>query len=287
MSLSLPVVAVSLVLLSSMNALAQEEEPPAPAPELNAECARAYEEGQEQRKAGQLVQARETLQLCARDACPDFIRADCSAWYDEVQAELPTLVVRASSGGVDLINVRVSIGDREVATRIDGQAIEIDPGEHDLELEAPGMHPLTRRVVVARGERNRLLRVEMTPLETAPLSDSAVLRIEETPSRLLVPALAGVGALGLVGFGALGAWGRSSEANLRDTCSPRCSDDQVAGVRTKYLMADVSLGVGVVGLAAATYFFFSERSAPKAAQGTRVDVRAGRDGWSAAYGGSF
>jgi hypothetical protein len=130
--------------LSSATALAQE------APTTNAECARAYEDGQVQRKSGRLVEARSTLQLCARDECPDFIRADCVSWYGEVQGEVPTLVFAARSQGRDLADVRISLGDRVMAARLDGQAIELDPGEYDFRFEAAGMQPLTQRSVGAQ-----------------------------------------------------------------------------------------------------------------------------------------
>jgi hypothetical protein len=67
--------AALVLALHSGQASAQE-----PSPSVAAECARAYEEGQELRKSGQLLSARTALQSCARDDCPGFIRSDCAAW---------------------------------------------------------------------------------------------------------------------------------------------------------------------------------------------------------------
>jgi hypothetical protein len=251
----------------------------------NVECATAYEQGQEQRKSGQLVTARSTLQLCARDECPDFIRTDCATWYGEVQNEVPTLVFAARSRGRDLADVRVSLRGKMLTSRIDGQVVELDPGEHDFAFEAAGMQRLEQRFVIARGERNRLIQVELVPLAaTAPVE----VRAPSVRQRSwLVPGIfAGVGVAGLGGFAGLGAWGRASESKLEDTCAPTCSRDRVSGVRTKYLMADVSLGVGVASLALGAYFLLRDEQ-PASAHARTLDVQASDGRTVVTYGGAF
>jgi hypothetical protein len=255
----------------------------------NAECANAYEQGQVQRKSGQLISARSTLQMCARDECPDFIRSDCANWYGEVQNEVPTLVFAARSQGRDLSDVRVSVGDRVLSARSDGQVVELDPGEYDFDFLAPGTRALRQHFVIARGERNRLIQVELEPVAAsrAPGTAPVVARAERS---LLLPGLfAGIGAVGVAGFAGLGAWGHSQENELEGSCSPHCSEARVSEVRTKYLLADVSLGVGVASLALGAYFFFSQGSGDAQARGRapQVAVVASSKGASLAYGGSF
>ena len=277
--------AFALVAAWSGKALAQD------APNITTECANAYEQGQVQRKSGQLIDARSTLQTCARDECPDFIRTDCSTWYGEVQSEVPTLVFAARSQGRDLSDVRVSVGERVLSQRVDGQVVELDPGEYDFEFRATDMRNLVQHFVIARGERNRLIQVELTPLAAAatpaPLPGPSV-----APARrsLLLPGIfAGVGAVGVAGFAGLGAWGNSQENELKGSCSPQCGTGPVSEVRTKYLLADVSLGVGVASLALSAYFFFS--SSPGDAQARRsvpqVAVLASSDGAGLVYGAAF
>jgi hypothetical protein len=255
----------------------------------SAECAQAYEQAQEQRRSGQLAAARDNLRLCARDECPSFIHDDCLAWHGEVQAELPTLVFSATSGGRDLIDVTVTAGDTLLALRLEGQVIELDPGEHDLSFSASGMRPKRVRFVVARGERNRLVRVELVPLASpAPIAPEMPNAPSPQPERsLATPAvLTGVALAGLGGFVALGAWGRSSESKLAASCAPRCEREEVADARTKYVLADVSLGVGVVSLALAAYTFLrSEPQATSSAHGVRVQASARE--LSMTYGGDF
>lgn len=253
-----------------------------------AACARAYEQGQELRKSGQLLSARAELQSCARDDCPDFIRSDCATWYGELQSEIPTLVFAARNQGRDLAEVRVSAGDRVLTTRIDGREVELDPGEYDFEFLAPEMRSLRQHFVVARGERNRLIEVQLES------SAAAVTEPEPTPlptatrRSLLLPGIfAGVGGLGVVGFATLGAWGRASENELETTCSPRCAESQVASVRMKYVLADVSLGVGVASLGLAAYFAFGRDSTQASARAPSLAVMARPGGAGVIYGGPF
>lgn len=278
----LAAIAACAVSLSSGWAFAQQ------AAASSAECASAYEESQVSRKAGRLTNARVTLQLCAREECPDFIRSDCATWYDEVLGEVPTIVFAARSQGRDLVDVQVSLDGRELVSRIDGQALELDPGEYDFSFSAPGMQPLTQRSVIVRGERNRLIQVELTPVDagpTTPLPPAPPAKIAGR-SLLLPGVLAGVGVAGLAGFAALAASGRASESRLEDSCAPNCTAAQIGDVRTKYLVADVSLGVGVASLALGAYFFFSQSSAP-AARGPALSVQASARGAGVAYGGAF
>jgi hypothetical protein len=75
--------------------------------------------------------------------------------------------------------------------------------------------------------------------------------------------LGGVGVAGLGVFAGFGLAGKSSQDDLEKTCSPRCSPDDGKSVKTKYLLADIGLGVGVLSLAAATYFAVRPAPAPQ------------------------
>lgn len=288
MSVNLTAFLGALILLSSVPARAQvaAESSLTGAPPTVDQCATDYERAQVQRKTGQLVAARQTLQQCADDACPAFVREDCGAWYIAVQNELPTLVFTAQSEDQDLTDVRISIGSRLLATRIDGQAIELDPGEYDFDFNASGMQPLSQHLVIARGEQNRLVRVELVPLASASTRRDA--KAPRARRSLLLPGVfAGVGVVGVAGFGALGAWGHSSESALKESCSPYCKKSEISSVRTKYLLADISLGVGIAGLVASAYFLLSPRPETPSSQAGRFDVWASGNGVSASYGGAF
>lgn len=278
-----PCLTLALLTVWSSRALAQD------ASATNAECASAYEQGQVQRKSGQLISARSTLQSCARDECPDFIRSDCATWYGEVQGEVPTLVFAARSQGQDLSDVQVSVAGRVLSTRVDGQVVELDPGEYDFDFRAPKLRELRQHFVIARGERNRLIQVELQPIAAAQAPVEAPVVVRQERSLLLPGVFAGIGAAGVVGFAGLGAWGHSQENQLEGSCAPHCSDARVSAVRTKYLLADVSLGVGVASLALGAYFFFSQGSGDARAhrQAPRVALLASSNSAGLAYGGAF
>jgi hypothetical protein len=256
--------------------------------QATAACVHAYEQAQEERQSEELLEARVHLQGCALDACPAFIRSDCSAWYHELQAEMPSVVFTARCAGRDLTDVRVSSGQRVLASRIDGAAIELDPGEYDFQFTAPGMQPVTHHVRISRGERY-LQRVEFVPLSNEPTA------LQRTASQLpaaqrsaVLPAVfGGVAVLGLAGFGVFGTRGHSAESKLQTTCSPHCSEDQISSVKTQYVVADVSLAVGLASLGLAAYFALSPSSEQRKAQTSSFDVQASARALSASYQGAF
>src|SRR5438128_1508705 len=58
-------------------------------------CANAYEKAQELRQASKLRRTREALLTCARSTCGDFVQTECKRWLDEVDSEMPSIVVSA------------------------------------------------------------------------------------------------------------------------------------------------------------------------------------------------
>jgi len=253
-----------------------------------AACVRAYEQAQEERQSDKLLEAREHLRGCAQEACPAFIRSDCNAWSHELQSEMPSVVFTARSAGRDLTDVGVSSGERVLASRIDGAAIELDPGEYDFRFTSPGMQPVTHHVRISRGERY-LQRVEFVPSPKEPAAEhrAASLPPPAQRSAVLPAVFGGVAVLGLAGFAVFGTRGRSAESRLQTTCSPHCSEDQISSVRTQYAVADVSLGVGLASLGLAAYFALRSSPEQRAAQTSSFDVQASARAVSASYQGAF
>jgi hypothetical protein len=75
----------------------------------------------------------------------------------------------------------------------------------------------------------------------------------------------GLGVVALGVFGYFGLRGMADADHLRSTCVPACQSSDVADVRTKLVVADVALGVGVVSLAVATWFAVRALVAPSRA----------------------
>ena len=243
----------------------------------------SYERAQEHRSAGRLRSARAELEQCVKAECPEFVRADCARWLTEVESALPTVVLGATKDGVDARNVAVEIDGELVAEPLGGKALAVDPGPHTVTFRAEGASPVVLEVVVREGEKNRPI---VATLAGAPSPEPASPQPSPAPEPegqrvgVTTYVLGGVGLLGIAGFAVLGSMGNAERDERERTCAPRCSDAEVAEVRTKYYLADASLGVGVLALGTAAVLFFSaggsEQPAPAASLG--VDVGLARHG---------
>jgi hypothetical protein len=202
-------------------------------------CITASNRGQDQRAIGKLTEARAEFISCASESCPTVVRTYCAKWLEEVQASIPTIVLAAKNErGRDVVEAEVWTDGVRLARSIDGNAVPIDPGPHRLRFERPGGGAVELDVIVRAGEKNRTVAVVFhPPTERA-----------EPPSRAGVPVasyiLGVIGAVGLGSFAFFGLTGASQLRSLRDGCAPYCAHDDVVDVRTKFLVGDVSLGVG-------------------------------------------
>jgi hypothetical protein len=242
-------------------------------------CVRAYEGAQENRLEGRLRDAGEHLLECAQASCPAFIRHDCARWLDEVQAAQPTVVFVARREGRELDAVSVTCNGQRVAPRLDGRAIKLDPGKQSCRFQASGAAPVTQVLMVLEGQKNRIVEVELPAGTDAP-PDGSGARASLHPAPLI---LGGVGVLGIAGFAALGWSGLRAEQHLRDSCAPDCPASDVQSVRVRYRLADVSLGIGLLSAAAASYLYW------RAPSGRPLDlaVTAGPRGGAVVVGSSF
>jgi hypothetical protein len=227
-------------------------------------CADAYVAAQRLRKADKLAEARAQLQICADDACPATLTKDCKTWLDDVIANQPS--VEISVIGLD--------GSATDAARIavDGNAVEVtpteplplDPGKHTFHFEIEGATPIDKSIHVSRGDKGLQVSADFSsqtaktpetdPTPSAPPeSDAGSAR----PIPVAVWVLGGVGLVGLGSFAYFGSKGKSEENNLADTCAPNCNPDDVDASHSKFLIADISLGVSIAAFAGASYFYFT------------------------------
>ena len=252
-------------------------------------CVNAYERGQERLVARALIEARERFSFCSRVSCPSFIHADCTRFLEEVNLEISTVSFEVTSGNRRLAAVRIVEGERVLHHGTTKEPIELDPGRHELRFEAPGAEPVTRSLVVERGEKDLIIGVDLPPL-VAPLpapqniaTPPAEGKIDSAPWIVL-----GIGTAGIGAFALLGSMGLSEEARLERGCAPRCSARELRSLRTKYLFADVALGIGVTGLLAGGYLLLTRAPEP-ATRGRElpVAVEVDRHGGAALLKGQF
>jgi hypothetical protein len=257
-------------------------------------CIVAAEHVQQLRDEHKLLQARAEAATCIRDDCPEIIRKDCAEAILEIARAQPSISVRAKMAGADRADVRVMIDGKQVATRLDGTPIKLDPGVHVLRLESAGTAPSEQQLIMIEGERSRIVDVvlepstaQSVPARSAPGADAASAGGRHIPAGAFV--LGGVGVLGLVGFTYFGLSARSGIDDLRSSCAPYCTDAQIDEVQTKRIAADVSLGVGIVALGVAAYLVLrSGEPAKRAATSSfAIDARSVAGGGVATAEGRF
>ncbi|MBX3187243.1 MAG: PEGA domain-containing protein [Labilithrix sp.] len=223
-------------------------------------CVKAAELGQAARRSDRLLEAKSQFIRCASDACPAVIRSDCARWLDDVDARIPAVSVRATSEGAD-VAARVSIDGVAIADAA-SKSIPLDPGKHTFRAEADGYETAEQSLVVAQGEKARVVTIAMKTKVAQPLAPEAPPPPDEgkgtTP--FVYPAL-GLGALALGTFTVFAISGRSDASDLRDGCgkTATCAEADVDAVRSKYLVADISLTIGLVALGTAAILWLTSR----------------------------
>jgi hypothetical protein len=126
----------------------------------------------------------------------------------------------------------------------------------------------TEQTLVARqGEKNRKVVVEFhtkaPPATQPPPAIPSASSSEEPdskatrPTPVLVYVLGGVGVAALGSFAFFAASGKQKENEMFDECAPGCPQEDADSMRTRYLIADVSLGVSLLSLGTATVLYFT------------------------------
>jgi hypothetical protein len=236
------------------------------------ECAAAYEQAQVARRDGRLLEARENLRVCQSSACPSAVSRDCAAWLGEVEGSIPSLVVDAvDAQGAPITPVTLTIDDQP---RTRGAEVELDPGSHVVRISAPDHLPFRTTLTLRPGQRGKTLSVSLTRVLPAE-------RVEPRPSvrsRSPAPlyAFGGLTALGGLGFVGFGAQARKHDREL-GRCSPGCSEADVRRTKRDYLLANVSLGVGVAGAAASLTWIVTRPKRPNQV-GLSLEVGPNRSG---------
>ena len=223
-------------------------------------CVDAADHAQQLRDQGKLIEAREQIVACSAASCPSAVVKQCARWLQEVDAEVPTLSLRARDAtGADVADVTVLVDGSPRIDSLDGRPMPIDPGPHKLTFRRAGIE-IEQSVVVRTGEKNRLVDVQLGKPETAPPPPPP--RIVAPPSRVPAPQVhhgfrfpwttgvfLGVGIAGFVTTAVLVAVASSDASSLRTTCAPSCAGSDVDAVRTKIVAANVTFGVGIAATA--------------------------------------
>jgi len=278
----LAVVAAGTTLLAVADARADERE----------QCASAADQAQQLRDEGKYRRAREQLLVCARDVCPGPIKRDCHEWLSQLEANVPTVVFAARDGNRDLVDVKVYVDGALVAERLEGRPVQMDLGPHTVRFEYQGQSK-EETVVIGAGQKSR--NIAVTFGASPPAGGGAPpppARAGEGGGSSIVPALV-VGGIGIAALGSFAIFGLSGKGDVDDlqACKPRCNESDVDSARTKLIVADISLGIGVVALGVATYMFLTRPKVDAEVKAARIvsPPRAPRtvsvvEGWRVDFG---
>lgn len=278
---------VSASLLAAGFALLQLVSATAHAEEASADvqaCASAYEQAQVTRNDGRLVEAQEHLRICVQDHCPDFVKSDCGQWLSDIKRDIPSVIFSpVDSNGQELLDVKVSVDGKDVT--LDGRAVELDPGQHEITYEYQGVTK-TEKVAIRQGEKNRVIKLEVAPAQKDTDADGVLDAEDQCPTEAgpapegcpkaepaATPAQPdkslrlgayvgwGVGGVGLITFAVVGTMANNADKAAREEClsGTPCTqarkEELIDDVDTKGLIANIGLGVGIAGAATGTVLF--------------------------------
>ena len=210
-------------------------------------CVDAHAQGQVDRSSGQLLRARQEFRSCSQPSCPLVVRQECVTFAEQVAAETPSIVLVATdSRGHEVPLVNAAIDASWSLNHDFGMAIELDPGSHEIVLQASDGRAAQKTFLLRAGEHLRRVAVEF--------SDRAAPSEQPKPARssVLPYVLGGVGLVALGSFVGFALDGKAQEHHL-DDCKPNCTREGVDRMRRSYLIADVSLAVALVAVGVDAY----------------------------------
>jgi hypothetical protein len=237
------------------------------------DCLNAYENTQLLRRKEQFLEAKTQAQACSKESCRAALRSDCLVWLKEIDNETPTIILSAKTSVGEEFDVKVYVDDRLLVSKLDGSALAVNPGGYRIRFEAQGYLPVEQKIIIKVGEKNRNVSVDLKKIartlnsaSAASVSVPSIHPPPPVPTHRPVPtvvyALGGAAILATAGFVALGLSGIADKDKFEKTCAPFCSNGESSQVTTKFLLADVSLGIGVVSLAVAGYLWWTRPNVP-------------------------
>jgi hypothetical protein len=253
--------------------------------------------GECQIKLGRWVEGSESLRKLLRepppeDASPALEQAyeSAAATLRDVKSRIPSMkIVVSAPRDTDLV---VTVDGREVADSVVGVALPADPGDHTVEVTAPGFLAATSSVKLAPSATQTVtLELKRDPnarpaSSAAPLANKPVAPAAGAKPRARAsdPSSEGTGSstgktLGYVSYGVavagLGvgiAFGQSAmqdERSLRDACPGRvCSPeekDSLEFAKTKGTIATIGFATAGAGVALGTVFLLTAPSSSSSA----------------------
>jgi hypothetical protein len=276
-----------------------------------AQCIEANTKAQDLRRDRKFAAAREQLRKCADASCPGMVRDDCTKRLDELERLQPTVVltVRDATGN-DITAAKVTVDGAPLAERLDGSELAVDPGEHTFVFEVAGRAPLTKKIVLALGEKaRRELIVVGGPPSVGPTGTSGPPTSVAGGSSMTTSTSGGLGtqkAVGLIAGGVgvagvavgavFGLMASSAWSQQKSDCpsATNCPNHAQAvndhsTMSTDGTISTVAFAAGAAFLAGGALLFFTAQSPAEAGKAALVvaPTIVGREGGGVRLSGSF
>lgn len=263
------------------------------------DCSAVYDAGRDAEREGDLHTALELYQSCAVDSCADPARRSCEARALRLELDAPSVVPLANDAdGEPLVDADVTMDGKLLTSHLDGLAIAVEPGLHEFVFSKNGDVFGQVRLVVAQGQRNREIWMNVTAAEQPQRLPTVVLRRETSPAAPhattvdrggpgATPYLLGGAALLAGGaYALMSTWARDDNEQL-SRCAPNCSKGNVEHIRKLYLAADISLGVGIAAAVGSIATFLLSSSGSGSQDKSAFSVQPQRTGALATFRGTL
>ena len=228
---------------------AASESAPKAAPASDAQptkeqCIDSHRQSQQAQNEGKLVHARELARTCTSLACPGLLISDCARWLSDLDQRIPSVVFEVRVDGQPNLEAAVTADEKPVTEWTRGESLRLDPGEHQFRFELKGYDPIVQNLLLAEGMRFRVVSVDfkkkpsasaaITPVTPVAPASSEPVAVKERPTPFIVYPLLGLGVLGGAGFATFALLGNAKEKDLKDSCSPNCSDADLKPMKRNY-----------------------------------------------------
>src|SRR5512145_2929710 len=191
-------------------------------------------------------------------ACAKLIQRDCKVLGRAVEKSMPTLNLTVlDHRGQPLPNFGIEVDGVALPRDASHRVVASDPGNRRIRITVSGRQVADVTIPVRAQGKNQSVVIQLA----APNSASA-------KARNASYGLAGVGTVGLLSFVGFGISGYLDQRKLEDRSRLADVENDYAladRMRRKYVIADVSLGIGLVSLGAATYLLFVTRDSEEQA----------------------
>ena len=229
-----------------------------------AQCLDAHHSAQELKQSSKLLEAQEHLAICSSGSCPGVVISDCGNWIAELEQLTPSMIFEVRRDGKEAFDAKLYVDGQPVVDR--AHALKVNPGRHVVRAELPPFEAHEEDVVLAEGQRMRLISVEFAAKrsETAPNAALSAPPPREMarPTPVLVYPLLGLGIVGLGSFGTFSVLGKSEQNKLEDSCEPHCTNEDLSTMKRWYAIGDISAGVGAAALIGAAVVYLARPSRP-------------------------